>query len=51
MIGFMYNMGYPHELIGPDKDLSIIKEKGISNYGYDLLAKREKMRELLGINR
>ncbi len=49
MIGFMYNMGYPHKLIGKDKDLSVITERGISRYGFDLLKKREKMKELLGI--
>ena len=49
MIGYMYNLGFPHPLIGPDKDLSEIGKKGISNYGPDLLKKMPKMRGLLGL--
>lgn len=49
MIGYMYNLGFPHPLIGPDKDLSEISKNGISNYGPDLLKKMPRMRRLLGV--
>ncbi|MGS2724900.1 RHS repeat domain-containing protein [Porticoccus sp. GXU_MW_L64] len=45
--GYMYNIGYPHPLIGEGKDLSEISKRGISNYGDDLLGKMDKMRGFL----
>ena len=49
MIEYMYNMGYPHPMIGPNKNLEEISQKGISRYGHDLLNKKAKMRSLLGL--
>ncbi|MBU2713707.1 PAAR domain-containing protein [Zooshikella harenae] len=45
--GYLYNMGYPHKLLGADKDLNIITQKNISFYGHDLLKKIDAMRELI----
>ncbi|WNG29444.1 hypothetical protein F0U62_39720 [Cystobacter fuscus] len=45
--GYLYNMGYPHKLLGKDKNLAIPGMKGISKYGHDLFKKKEKMRQLL----
>ncbi|WP_163832321.1 PAAR domain-containing protein [Spartinivicinus ruber] len=45
--GYLYNMGYPHKLLGPNVNLDIIRQRGISNYGHDLYRKIDKMRELL----
>ena len=42
-------IGFPHPMIGPDKDLSEISKSGVSNYGPDLLKKMPKMRRLLGV--
>ncbi|MCX4026932.1 PAAR domain-containing protein [Endozoicomonas sp. SM1973] len=45
--GYLYNMGYPHKLLGRNANLDIIRQRGISNYGHDLYRKIDKMRELL----
>lgn len=47
--GYLYNMGYPHKLLGKDVNLAVPGMKGISNYGHDLIKKKDKMRKLLGL--
>ncbi len=46
-LGYMYNMGEHHPLLQPDKDLNEADKSGISNYGFDLMRKLERMRMLL----
>lgn len=46
-IGYAYNLGYPDRRLAPGQDLSEISRQGVSNYGPDLVNKRDRIRRLL----